>query len=385
MAYCIFLEHGPEFHVFYFMKYRLDLCYSHPVRRNQEKRRPTIVDVASKAGVSLGTASRVLNNRRDVDPELRRKVTDAARVLSYVRAERGRRASRETCPIISFVLSNREFLHPMHARMLQGAEQYCEEQGYFVAFKRLNYTAEMPVSELKLPALLREHGIADCLILAGTNYPNLIEATEAAGVPYVLYGNNLVGAAPHPAVDQARSDDRTGAAEAVRYLVRLGHQRICFIGDIAQPWFFTRYQAYLAVIAEAGLEPIAQVVALSPDSFRNGFASAQAILQRGLQPTAIFAASDHVALGVWEELRRSGVRVPEDCSLVGFDDIPDSRLTNPPLTTVRNPFLELGRELARLAIEKTTAPCAAIPEVLLPTEFMMRGTTWPCLEACAVS
>ncbi|MBZ5624002.1 MAG: LacI family transcriptional regulator [Acidobacteriia bacterium] len=354
------------------------------MRQHQRKKRATIVDVAAKAAVSLGTASRVMNNRRDVDPELRRRVTEAARTLSYVRAERGRRPSHETCPIISFVLSNREFLHPMHARMLQGAEQYCEEHGYFVVFKRLDYTAETPVLELKLPALLREHGIADCLILAGTNYPNLIEATEAAGVPYVLYGNNLVGTAPHRGVDQARSDDRTGAVEAVRYLVRLGHKRICFIGDISQPWFSSRHQAYLAVIAEAGLEPIAQVVGLAPDSFQNGFTSTEAILRRGLRPTAIFAASDHIALGVWEQLRRSGLRVPEDCSLIGFDDIPDSRLTNPPLTTVHNPFLELGRELARLAIEKTRTPCAAIPEVLLPTEFMMRGTTWPCLEACQV-
>ena len=278
------------------------------MRQPKEKKQATIVDVAAKAGVSLGTASRVLNNRRDVDGELRRKVTEAARVLRYVRSGRGRRASRETCPIISFVLSNREFLHPMHARMLQGAEQYCEDLGYFVVFKRLDYAAETPLSELKLPALLREHGIADCLILAGTNYPNLIEATANAGVPYVLYGNNLVGTAPREGVDQARSDDRTGAMEAVRYLARLGHKRICFIGDISQPWFCSRYQAYLAAIAEAGLEPIAQTVGLSPDSFRNGFSSTEAILRRGLRPTAIFAASDHIALGVLEQLRQSGLR-----------------------------------------------------------------------------
>jgi DNA-binding LacI/PurR family transcriptional regulator len=340
----------------------------------------TIVDVAAKAGVSLGTVSRVLNNRRDVDRELRRRVTDAVRVLGYVRGEHGRRASREAGPIITFVLGNREFLHPMHARMLQGAERYCEEPGYYLVFKRLGYAPAAPPAELGLPSLLRQHGIADCLILAGTNYPNLIEATEAAGVPYVLYRNNLVGNPPREGADQVRADDRAGSMEAVRYLARLGHKRICFIGDISLPWFANRYQAYCAAMSEAGLDPLAQTVGLAEDSFRNGYASTEAILRQGIHPTAIFAASDHVALGVLEQLRRSRVRVPEDCSVVGFDDLPDAGLTSPPLTTVHNPFFELGRELARMAIEKAKAPCQPQPEVVLPTELVLRGTTWPSLN-----
>jgi LacI family transcriptional regulator len=344
----------------------------------------TIVDVATKAGVSLGTASRVLNNRRDVDQELRRRVMDAVRVLGYVRSGHGRRAARESRPIITFVLGNREFLHPMHARMLQGAEQHCEEMGYYLVFKRLGYTAATPVTELGLPSLLRDHGIADCLILAGTNYLNLIEATEAAGVPYVLYRNNLVGDGPRDSVDQVRADDESGSMDAMRYLVRLGHKRICFIGDISLPWFASRYMAYCAVVSEARLEPMAQTVGLAGDSFRNGFATTEAILRQGIRPTAIFAASDHVALGVLEQLRRNHVRVPEDCSVVGFDDLPDASLTNPPLTTVHSPFFELGRELARMAIEKAKAPCQPQPEVVLPTELVLRGTTWPCLDACVV-
>lgn len=120
------------------------------------------------------------------------------------------------------------------------------------------------------------------------------------------------------------------------------------------------------------------------DSFRNGFATTEAILRQGIRPTAIFAASDHVALGVLEQLRRNHVRVPEDCSVVGFDDLPDASLTNPPLTTVHSPFFELGRELARMAIEKAKAPCQPQPEVVLPTELVLRGTTWPCLDACVV-
>jgi LacI family transcriptional regulator len=337
--------------------------------------------VAALAGVSLGTASRALNNRRGVDPQLHLKVTEAARTLQYVRAANARKASRETCPIITFILSNRDFLHPMHARLLLGAEQYCEERGYFVVFKRFDYSQETQIAEFKLPALLREHGIADCLILAGTNYPNLIEATERAGIPYVYFGTNLVGPAPRPGQDQARSNEASGAREAIRYLVRLGHQRICYIGDISQPWFERRYQAYIEGMAEAGLEPVAQTVSLNPDNFHNGFSSVEAVLERGIPITAIFAGSDHIALGAWEQLRRRGLRVPEDISLLGFDDIPDAGMTLPPLTTVHVPFLELGRELARMAIEKASSPRVALPEVVLPAELVLRGTTWPHLGA----
>jgi LacI family transcriptional regulator len=351
------------------------------VRNGRSRDRSTITEVAEKAGVSLGTVSRVINNRPDVDPELRRRVMEAARSLRYKKAERGRRPVRGAL-LITFVLSNREFLHPMHARMLQGAEEYCEEHGYFLVFKRFDYVPGIPVSKLKLPSMLRHHGIADCLILAGTNYANLIEATESAGVPYILYGNNLVCDAPHPGADMARADDDRGSIQAVQYLVRLGHRRICYIGDISRPWFASRYQGYLKVMQEAGLEPLAQTVQLSPDNFQTGLSSAEAMMQ-GLRPTAIFAGSDHLALGAWEYLRRSGMRVPQDCSLIGFDDIPDAQATNPPLTTVHNPFLEVGRELARLAIEKAKSPCELVPESVLPTELIMRGTTWPCLETQA--
>ena len=341
------------------------------------------------AGVSLGTASRALNNRRGVDPQLHLKVTEAARTLQYVRAANARKASRETCPIISFILSNRDFLHPMHARLLLGAEQYCEEHGYFLVFKRFDYAPDASMNEFKLPSLLREHGIADCLILAGTNYPNLIEATERAGIPYVYFGTNLVGPAPRQGFDQARSNEAAGAREAIRYLIRLGHQRICYIGDISQPWFERRHRAYVEMMSEAGLEPIAQTVGLSPDNFHNGYSSAEALLGRGIPITAIFAGSDHIAMGAWELLRRKGMRVPEDMSLLGFDDIPDAGMTLPPLTTVHVPFLEIGRELAKMAIQKATSPRIALPEVVLPAELVLRGTTWPHLgvrsNAVAVS
>ena len=274
------------------------------MRSRKHGNRATIVDVAALAEVSLGTASGALNHRRGVGPQLRLKFAEAARSLHYVRAANARKAMRETCPIITFILGNRDFLHPMHARLLLGAEQYCEERGYFLVFKRFDYSPGAAIADLKLPSLLREHGIADCLILAGTNYPNLIEATGRAGIPYVYFGTNLVGKAPNPGFDQAGASEIQGAREATRYLVRLGHRHIHYVGDTPQPWFERRHRAYAETMTGAGLEPLAQTVSLSPDNFQNGFSSAEAVLGSGAPVTAIFAGSDHIALGAWEQVRR---------------------------------------------------------------------------------
>ena len=150
----------------------------------EQNGQPTLIDVAVRAGVSIGTVSRVLNERRGVNAALKARVEAALRDLNYSRPVNARRAARESCPILTFILSNRDFLHPVHARLLQGAEEYCEENGYFLIFKLLSYSPLTPASELLLPSMLRQHGVADCVILAGTNYVNLLEATAAARAPY---------------------------------------------------------------------------------------------------------------------------------------------------------------------------------------------------------
>ena len=117
----------------------------------EQNGQPTLTDVAVRAGVSIGTVSRVLNERRGVNAALKARVEAALRDLNYSRPVNARRAARESCPILTFILSNRDFLHPVHARLLQGAEEYCEGNGYFLIFNRLSYSPLTPASELLLP------------------------------------------------------------------------------------------------------------------------------------------------------------------------------------------------------------------------------------------
>jgi DNA-binding LacI/PurR family transcriptional regulator len=348
-------------------------------RNNPRRTTATIRDVALRANVAVGTVSRVVNNRPDVNEELRSRVLRAAADLSYRPNARGRSLARNSSTLLSFILSNRDFLHPFHSHVLQGVQEFCEKAGYFVMYTRFQYSPSIKASELILPLVLQSHGMTDCVVLAGTNYKNFSDALESRDIPYVLLANNFVSQGVRKPVNQVRFDDVTGAGEAARYLIQLGHRQICYIGDISMPWYRARYEAYLREMEKAGLQPMAQTLALSDDRFTNGLKSVQEVLDQKVPMTAIFAGTDDVALGAWEGLRRRGLEVPRDISLIGFDD-QQGPLAFPALTTVRVDTGEVGRQLAKMAIARLTSSGQSIPEVLIPTKLMKRETCRPLLN-----
>jgi DNA-binding LacI/PurR family transcriptional regulator len=339
----------------------------------------TIREVARRARVSVGTVSRVMNNLPDVNPELRARVQEVLEELNYRPNARARSFARNSSPTLSFILSNRDFLHPFHSHVLQGVEEYCEEAGYFVIYTRFRYLPAVSASDLRLPPVLQSHGIADCVILAGANYDNFTRSLEKRVIPYVLLANNFVTEHCREPYDQVRFDDFTGAVEATRYLLQLGHKHIWFIGDVSVPWYRNRFEGYTKTMKEAGLEPKAQTAGLSDDRFLNGFHSARMMLERKAPVTAIFAGTDDVAYGAWEALRMQGLEVPRDVSLVGFDDLyGQSRM--PALTSVRVDAEEVGRQLAKMAINKIKMQGQRFSEVLLPALLIKRETCRPLLS-----
>jgi DNA-binding LacI/PurR family transcriptional regulator len=336
----------------------------------------TIKDVAKLAGVAVGTVSRVINDRPDVSAVLREKVERAIQELNFRPNARAQNLGRNSSPIISFILSNRSVLHPFHARVLQGVEQYCAEQGYFVVFARFDYAPETPVAALRLPAVLQSHGIADCVIAAGTNYTNFLSALEKLEMKYVVLGNNLIGAEGREPVNQVSFDDYGGICEASRYLIQLGHRDIYFVGDTSLPWCEHRLRGYAATMMEAGLEPRAMTSGLADDHFLQGLNGVSYLLDHGQQMTAILAGNDDVAYGAWEALNRHGLSIPEDVSLIGFDDQYGPR-RYPQLTSVKVPTDAVGWELGKMAIEKIKNGGPALPEVIVPTRLERRGTCRP--------
>src|SRR5580704_8896784 len=340
----------------------------------------TIRDVANCAGVAVGTVSRVLNNQPDVNPKLRAKVQRALKELNYRPNARAQIFARNSSPVVSFILGNRDFLHPFHSRVLQGVAEYCEESGFFVIYTRFRYSPTVGPDELQLPSVLQSHGIADCVILAGANYENFTKSLDKRAMPYVSLANNLISAEPGPPFDRVRFDDVAGAAEATHYLIALGHKDIYFIGDTSLPWYRNRYEGYSAAMKEAGLKPSAQTLGLSDNTFFNGTKSIQMALEQKIPITAVLAGNDDIAHGVWEGLLKAGLDVPRDVSLIGFDDQHGmGRLQS--LTSVRVDAPEVGRQLAKIAIEKIKAKAVHTPEVLLPTTLIKRETCRPLFQA----
>jgi DNA-binding LacI/PurR family transcriptional regulator len=342
----------------------------------------TIKDVAARAKVAVGTVSRVINGRDDVDPKLRSRVEKAIHDLGYRPNARGQALSRNASPILSFILSNRTFVHPFHSQVLQGVEQYCSNAGYFVLFTHFDYPAATTPETLRLPGVLQTHGIADCVIVSGTNYDSFLEALDKLAIPYVVFGNNLIADHPRPAFDQVRFDEIGGAQEATTYLQQLGHRQIWFIGDTSLPWFAHRHSGYLQAMQAAGLDPRAFTAKLADDPFTEGLRAAEYLIESKIPLTALFCASDDIAYGAWQALERHGLSVPGDVSLVGFDD-QYGPLRSPRLTSVRVDAGAVGRELAKMAIEKLRNRGTRVPQIVLPTALQRRETCRPLLHPLA--
>jgi DNA-binding LacI/PurR family transcriptional regulator len=342
----------------------------------------TIRDVARRAGVAVGTVSRVLNNHPDVNSDLRERVHRALKDLDYRPNARAQIFARNSSPVVSFILSNRDFLHPFHSRVLQGVEEYCEESGFFVLYTRFRYSPSVSAGDMQLPSVLQSHGIADCVILAGANFANFTKSLDKRGVHYVLLANNFVSDERREPFDQVRFDDFSGALEATRYLIGLGHRDILFIGETIVPWYRNRHQGYCKAMKEAGLEPLAQTLGLNDDRYLQGMHSMQMILEQDRRVTAVLAGNDDIAHGAWEGLQKVGLDVPRDVSLIGFDDQHDQgRLKS--LTSVRVEAIEVGRQMAKMAITKIRSKGQRLPEILLPATLVKRETCRPLLQVQA--
>jgi len=340
----------------------------------------TIKDVARKAKVGIATVSRVLNNSQRVDPETRKTIQAVIRQLGYRPNASGRRLVKKATEMVCFLLSNREFMNPFHSGVLHGVERYLSQAGHDVVFTNLHYAQDTAAEALALPRIVNHRGIADGFILSGTNYPNLVAAMDALRVPYVLFGNNLVGGRGRR-TDAVYYDDASSSRQLVERLIAMGHRHIWYLGDLSMPWFRRRAETYRQAMKAHGLTPSEYTEPYDRDDRDYGTSygtqAVNRILAQGRPVTAIVAGNDGIAYGTWRALRRAGLHVPDDLSLVGFDDVHEARLTDPELTTVHVPTEELGQACARMLLEKLKHHGAPQKPVVIGTSLVERGSWGP--------
>lgn len=317
----------------------------------------TLRDVARAAGVSTATASRALSAPDLVSPERRELVRRVARELGY----RPNRAARELITGRSghLCLVVPDLQNPFFAAVAKAVQARARAAGHAVVVAD---TEEDPLLEAELVAQLGAQ--ADGVVLCSPRMAgDDLAAAAADGVPLLLVNREGAG------LPSVVVDNRDGVRQAVRHLHALGHRRLAYVGGPAGSWSDARRRDGLADLA-----PDVEVVDLGAHApvFAGGVAAGDLVVASGA--TAVLAHNDLVALGVLDRLRGRGLRVPEDVSVVGFDDVPVATLVTPALTTVAMPLARLGRTAVDLLLGPRDD---TVPHAVLPVELVVRGTTAP--------
>jgi LacI family transcriptional regulator len=329
----------------------------------------TIRDVAEYAGVGVGTVSRVLNEHPSVSGATRRKVLAAIETLDYTPNPIARRLSLRKTLAIAVIVPF--FTRPAFTERLRGVEYALADSEYDLILFNVETTAKRDAYFQNVPRRERFDGL---LIVSLSPRNGEVEHFLQADVPTVLID------AHHPGLSRVVIDDVAGGRLATQHLFELGHRRIGFIGDrLDNPFNFVsnrdRYTGYRQALAEAGLSFPAAYHCQGEHGREQARHMASQLLALPDPPTAIFAASDTQALGALEAAQDAGLKVPEDLSVVGYDDIEIAEFFG--LTTVRQPLFALGVEGVELLLETIASPPATPRRVLLPVELVSRGTTAP--------
>lgn len=309
------------------------------------QRRPTMKDVARHAGVSVSTVSYVLNNSGPVATSRRARVLDAVRVLNYTPNESARSLKRRSTSTIGLVVP--DLANQFFALVTEGVERAASERDVLVVLCAPDAT-ERPVSHHAM--LLRSQRLDGVVYLSGTGTsPSLILELAGSG-PVVLVDERISGFDLPSVV----SDCRRGAREVAAHVLEQGHTRLAIIGGPEVLWTAEqRLAGYREAIAAAGLDPDAIPVLAGDYRQQSGRELAERVLAGppARRPTALLCANDLMAIGALQFCRSTGLRVPEDVSLAGFDDVPMAALLTPALTTVSQPARDMGYRAASLLFE----------------------------------
>jgi LacI family transcriptional regulator len=336
------------------------------------KKRPTIEDVARLSGLSASTVSLVINNRGYVSSETRKKVLKVVEDLAYHPTRSARGLASKTSGNLGFILTENHFsqAEPFYTRIFLGTEFEARNHNFYILRTSVGKTFH---KNRGIPRFLLERNV-DGVIIAGRVNLALVDYIDSLGTPIVLVDYES-SKKRHSAV---LIDNRGGAHSAVQHLIQRGHTSIGFIGgDIEHPSIAERFAGYRETLQDHDLTPDDALIVVDEPDLRpeDGSSATGKIVERGGKPTAIFAANDAMAIGCIRYLRDRGLRVPEDVSVVGFDDIEISSHVDPPLTTVRVFKEEMGKLAVLRLVEMIKSKKQLVVTTHVPVELVIREST----------
>ncbi len=339
--------------------------YAASMEKGDELGRVTLADIAREAEVSVSTVSKVLNGRTDVSVSTRGRVERVLREHDYQRAAR----NGGEAPLIEIVFHELDSLWAME--LLRGVETVANEHGAAVVVAHSG--SRHAPGPGWIDAVLRRRPLGVVLVLSSLP-PEIKRQLRARSIPFVIIdpaGN------PDPDIPSVGSANWAGGLAATRHLIELGHRRIGIVtGPEDTLCSLARLDGYRSAMSMAGLEADPELIAFGDFHAEGGFARAKRLLELPDRPTAIFAGSDLQALGVMEAARVCGLRVPEELSVVGYDDLDIAKWTSPALTTVRQPLREMAEQATRLILALRGGDASAAPTRLeLSTTLVVRSST----------
>ncbi|MEU1898314.1 LacI family DNA-binding transcriptional regulator [Nocardiopsis dassonvillei] len=334
------------------------------------RKRPTLEMVAQRAGVGRGTVSRVINGSAQVSPRTREAVHAAIAELGYSPNQAARTLVTRRTDTIALVVSeprDRLFSDPFFADIIRGVSSVLHERD----LQLMLTTARTEAEHKRVGDYLSGFHVDGALLISLHSDNPLSARLDEAGVPVVHGGRPHSPEQPAPyCVD---IDNIGGARMAIRHLLERGCRRVAAItGPLDMNAGVERLRGYREVMAAAGLEVDDRLVVQGDFSVEGGAEAMERLLGTGLEPDAVFAASDMMALGGLRVLRARGLRVPEDVALVGYDDTVMAQHSDPPLTTIHQPTVQMGQEMARLLVDVAIPRTREAETVMLGTHLVVR-------------
>ncbi|MDO6851434.1 LacI family DNA-binding transcriptional regulator [Priestia megaterium] len=327
--------------------------------------KPTIYDVAKEAGVSISTVSKVLNNTGSIAEKTRKKVRDTMHQLDYQPSVVA--SVKKRIQTIGLLIPN--IANPFMAEIARGIENHVKKFGFSLMICSTDNNLK---NEIEYISILKQKYIDGIIIATGLKEDKAIKELLKAEIPVALLSRDVSSLA----VDAVLVDDFLGGYEATEYLISLGHKRIAMITeDINFPTIRARFEGYKQALEKAGLPYDESLVSLNNTSLDEGKQSTRELLHLSVPPTAIFASTEFLAIGAIQAARELKIKVPQDLSIIGFDDTVLSTICDPPLTTIAQPIHEMSKKVVELLIEEIEDSKETKQRIVLSPKLVVRAST----------
>ena len=333
-----------------------------------EKKRITMKDVAKEAGVSVATISYVLNGKESISEETKERVMVAIKKLNYVPNLAARSLVNQSSGLIGVVIPQTEdsnmlmFNNPFYSEMIGSIEYQARIQGYQILISGTD-------ADEGYIRMAKERSL-DGIIIIGMYPDHFYNELKKFNIPIVLVDSYCEDHYFH----SVQVNDRYGAYIATKYLIDHGHRSIGLLAGMlkCRGVVEMRYNGYCDALKEYGIPHRSDLIFESKVDYKSGMEMGEQVIKSSRRPTALFATADIMAIGAIKRMTQLGASVPEDISVIGFDDLNIAEYFNPGLTTVRQEIKRKGQEAARIILECIGNPSAGKQEIILPLSIVER-------------